>query len=80
MTAALCDQATEVTAVTRGPRLTLVTAPSPAPAGRKVTCLLANQALRAGRDPLIDGAACLLAVPMRQLYATLWRIGLLEVR
>jgi hypothetical protein len=32
-----------------------------------------------GGDPLVDGAARLLCVPLRQLYAALWRVGVLEV-
>jgi hypothetical protein len=32
-----------------------------------------------GGDPLVDGAARLLCVPLRQLYAALWRAGVIEV-
>jgi len=32
-----------------------------------------------GGDPLVVGAARLLCVPLRQLYAALWRAGVLEV-
>ena len=31
-------------------------------------------------DPLISPIAALLNVPLRQLYALLWRVGVLEVR
>lgn len=31
-------------------------------------------------EPLADATAALLTVPMVELYAVLWRIGLLEVR
>ena len=34
---------------------------------------------RTGGDPLVDGAARLLSVPLRQLYAALWRAGVIEV-
>lgn len=34
----------------------------------------------AGGDPLVDGAARLLSVPLRHVYAALWRAGVLEVR
>jgi hypothetical protein len=34
----------------------------------------------AGSDPLVDGAARLLSVPLRHVYAALWRVGVLEVR
>ena len=30
-------------------------------------------------DPLVNGAARLLTVPLRHLYAALWRAGVLEV-
>jgi hypothetical protein len=33
----------------------------------------------AGGDPLVDGAARLLSIPLRQVYAVLWRVGLIEV-
>ena len=31
-------------------------------------------------DPLVDGAARLLSIPLRHMYAALWRVGLLEVQ
>ena len=30
-------------------------------------------------DPLVDTAARLLSIPLRQVYAALWRVGLIEV-
>lgn len=30
-------------------------------------------------DPLVDAAARLLSIPLRQVYAALWRVGLIEV-
>jgi hypothetical protein len=33
-----------------------------------------------GGDPLSDAAARLLSVPVRHVYALLWRMGLIEVR
>ena len=33
----------------------------------------------AGGDPLMDAATRLLSIPLRQLYAVLWRVGLIEV-
>lgn len=33
-----------------------------------------------GSDPLVDGAARLLSVPLRHVYAALWRVGVLEVQ
>ncbi len=32
-----------------------------------------------GGDPLVDAASHVLSVPLRQLYAALWRVGVLEV-
>jgi hypothetical protein len=37
-------------------------------------------AFRVGGDPLVDGAARLLTIPLRHVYAALWRVGLLEVQ
>jgi len=31
-------------------------------------------------DPLVDAAARLLSIPLRQLYAALWRVGVIELR
>jgi hypothetical protein len=33
-----------------------------------------------GGDPLSDAATRLLSIPVRHVYALLWRLGLLEVR
>jgi hypothetical protein len=33
-----------------------------------------------GHDPMVDGVALLLTVPVRHVYAALLRVGLLEVR
>jgi hypothetical protein len=72
MTAVLYD---EVVTTVPAPRLTL--APEPAPA--KVSKKRNTQQVQAGGDPLVDGAARLLSVPLRHLYAALWRAGVLEV-
>ena len=48
------------------------------PAPRKAARRLDNRPF--GGDPLVDGAARLLSVPLRHLYAALWRVGVLEVR
>jgi hypothetical protein len=31
-------------------------------------------------DPMVDTTVRLLSIPVRQVYAVLWRLGLLEVR
>ena len=32
-----------------------------------------------GGDSMVDAAASLLSIPLRELYAVLWRVGLIEV-
>ncbi|MGH3967061.1 MAG: Rv1535 family protein [Mycobacterium sp.] len=65
MTAVLYDEV-----VTSAPAPMLRAVPAPA-SSRPDT--------RTHGDPLVDGAARLLCIPLRQLYAALWRVGLLEV-
>jgi hypothetical protein len=69
MTAVLYD---EVVAATSAPRLRVVPDPTPKTSKRSDLQLT-------GADPLVEGAARLLCVPLRQLYAALWRVGILEV-
>jgi hypothetical protein len=38
-----------------------------------------RKSTEAGSDPLVDTVARLLSIPLRQVYAVLWRIGLIEV-
>jgi hypothetical protein len=71
MTAVLYD---EVVAATSAPRLRVV--PDPTPTAK--TSKRSDPQLT-GADPLVEGAAWLLCVPLRQLYAALWRVGILEV-
>lgn len=81
MTAAFYD---EVLTVAPAPTLTVVrdtdTIPAPAPAAVAKARRSGNAAFGAGSDPLVDGAARLLSVPLRHVYAALWRVGVLEVR
>jgi hypothetical protein len=79
MTAVLYD---EVVTVAPARKLTVVrdAAPTQAPAPKKVTRRVDNQPFGAGGDPLVDGAAHLLSIPLRHVYAALWRVGLLEVQ
>jgi hypothetical protein len=76
MTAALYD---EVVTATPAPRLRAVPAPKPTavPASKHTSRRRDYQPI--GGDPLVAGAARLLCVPLRQLYAALWRVGVLEV-
>jgi hypothetical protein len=75
MTAVLYD---EVVAATSAPRLRVVPDPTPTALPTPKTSKRSDPQLT-GADPLVDGAARLLCVPLRQLYAALWRVGILEV-
>ena len=76
MTAVLYD---EVVTATPARRLRAVPAPTPmAVPAPKRTSKRPEQQLVSG-DPLVVGAARLLCIPLRQLYAALWRAGVLEV-
>jgi hypothetical protein len=75
MTAVLYD---EVVAATPAPRLRAVPAPTPMAVPTPKTSKRPEHQLIGG-DPLVTGAARLLCVPLRQLYAALWRAGVLEV-
>jgi len=87
MTSALYD---EVVAVAPAPKLRVVRDtdvprdsaqdPIQASAPKAVTRRVGEHLLRAGSDPLVDGAARLLSVPVRHVYAALWRVGVLEVQ
>jgi hypothetical protein len=72
MTAALYD---EVVNVAPARTLTVVRDTDTASAPKKVTRTPVS-----GGDPLVDGAARLLSIPLRHLYAALWRAGVLEVQ
>jgi hypothetical protein len=83
MTAALYDEVASVSPV-RKLRLVRDTSPAQAPAAARapktVTRAMSIPLFGAGSDPLVDGAARLLTVPVRHVYAALWRVGILEVR
>jgi hypothetical protein len=79
MTAVLYD---EVVTATPARRLRVVPAPTPmpVPAPKRTSKRPIDQLDQLiGGDPLVVGAARLLCIPMRQLYAALWRAGVLEV-
>jgi hypothetical protein len=71
MTAVLYD---EVVTTAAAPRLTL--APAPKQASKRVHRAPAE----AAGGPLVDVSARLLSIPLRHLYAMLWRAGVIEVR
>jgi hypothetical protein len=82
MTAALYD---EVVTAAPARKLTVVRdvtptqAPAPTKATRQRDLPIFDQ-LFGGGDPLVHGAARLLAIPVRHVYAALWRVGVLEVQ
>jgi hypothetical protein len=47
---------------------------------KKVTRRVDTPPFAVGGDPLVDGAARLLTIGVRHVYAALWRVGVLEVR
>jgi hypothetical protein len=68
MTALVHDEVVAVVEVVSAPP-----APATAPTQAK------RPHRRAGGDPLADAAALLLSIPVRHVYAVLWRVGLIEV-
>jgi hypothetical protein len=78
MTAVLHDEVVTVAPVRK---LTVVRddATIQAPAPKKVTRRVDSRTIVIS-DPLVDGVARLLSIPLRHAYAALWRVGLLEVR
>ncbi len=54
-----------------------VPAPPPTPARKRVRAVRREPFV--GGDPLVDAATRLLSIPLHQVYAVLWRIGLIEV-
>ena len=79
MTVALYD---EVVTVAPARQLTVVrdVTPPQAAALKKATRQRDLPIFGVGGDPLVHGAARLLAVPVRHVYAALWRVGVLEVQ
>lgn len=69
MTAVLFD---DVVTVSPAPGLTLAAGPNPAPRRRRREPI-------GGGDPMVDAAARLLSIPLRHMYAVLWRVGMIEV-
>ena len=70
MTAVLDDDV-----VTSPPASRLTLARAPEQASKRL-----RQPPIGGGDPMIDATARLLSIPLRQVYAVLWRVGLIEVR
>jgi hypothetical protein len=73
MTAVLYD---DLVTVPPAPLLKFESAPyQPKPAARR-----RQQPSIGGGDPMVDAAARLLSIPLRHMYAVLWRVGVIEVR
>jgi len=41
---------------------------------------VAGSQIDASGDPMVDATARLLSIPLRHVYAALWRMGLIDVR
>jgi hypothetical protein len=79
MTAVLYDEVVTATPV-RPLRAVPAPTPMPVPAPKRTSKRPQDQLDQLiGGDPLVMGAARLLCIPLRQLYAALWRAGVLEV-
>ncbi|MBO0863616.1 MAG: hypothetical protein J2P16_00895 [Mycobacterium sp.] len=74
MTAVLYD---EVVTTVPAPKLKAVPAPKPRAAAAPKPAT--KRPDWPSGDPMVDGVAWLLRAPLRQLYAALWRVGVLEV-
>ena len=72
MTAVLLDDIDVVATIQPAVRPAL----APVPATRRVRRALIDT----GGDPMVDAATRLLSIPLRHMYAALWRVGLIEVR
>ncbi len=78
MTAVLFDEVVAV-APARNLRLVHDASSVAAPTPKKATRQADARHFGAG-DPLVDGAARLLSVPVRHLYAALWRVGVIDIQ
>ncbi|MCA2245068.1 MULTISPECIES: Rv1535 family protein [Mycobacterium] len=79
MTAALYDEVVTVAparTLTVVPDVTEIQVPEPVEEPRRSDYPLFGP----GGDPLVNGACRLLSIPLRHVYAALWRVGVLEVR
>ena len=77
MTAVLLDDVDVVDVATTQPAARLaVVAPEPQRATKRVR----RAPIDAGGDPMVDATTRLLSIPLRHMYAALWRMGLIEVR
>ncbi len=73
MTAVLFDDV-----MTLSPEPSLTLAPAPRPAAKPAAKRRHREPIGGG-DPMVDAAARLLSIPLRHMYAVLWRVGVIEV-
>jgi hypothetical protein len=73
MTAVLLDDIDVATATPPAARLAL--APE-----QQATRRIRRAPIDTGGDPMVDAATRLLSIPLRHVYAALWRVGVIEVR
>jgi hypothetical protein len=71
MTAVLLDDIDVAADMQPATRLAL----APLPAAKRVR----RAPINTGGDPMVDAATRLLSIPLRHMYAALWRAGLIEV-
>ena len=77
MTAVLLDDVDVVDVATTQPAARLaVVVPEPQRATKRVR----RAPIDTGGDPMVDATTRLLSIPLRHVYAALWRMGLIEVR
>jgi hypothetical protein len=72
MTAVMYDDVDDlVTAAPAAPKLKLASAPERV--SRRASPPVG------GGDPMVDAAARVLSIPLRHMYAVLWRVGVIEI-
>jgi hypothetical protein len=79
MTAVLIDEVVDPDAPANtlpAPAARLTLTPEPNLAAKRVR----RTALEISGDPMVDASTRLLSIPVRHVYAALWRMGLIEVR
>ncbi|MGO8939369.1 MAG: Rv1535 family protein [Mycobacterium sp.] len=76
MTAVLLDDVDVVDVATTQPAARLAVTPAPQRATKRVR----RAPIDTGGDPMVDATTRLLSIPLRHVYAALWRMGLIEVR
>jgi hypothetical protein len=79
MTAVVYGDVLYVDVVTTSPAPGLTSEPAPGRAPKPTPGRRRRSPIGATGDPLVDAATRLLSIPLRQVYAVLWRVGVIEV-